>query len=133
MDAARIPGPRLAGVREHLERVNMFLGVALAQTNPAVRFRLSIAAVYSCRAISELMLTAAEKQEVKTFCGSDDKANRDALEQFYYLIERIRIHDFHRFGLTSPWSARAVTSRPPTSPRLWWIGHVSKVGALDTR
>lgn len=100
---------RLAGVREHLERVRLFLGRAHAEINPAVRFRLLLAAVYSCRATTELMLEAAEKQEISTFKTADNKSNRAALEAhiapripFYYLIERIRIHDFHRFGIRPP-------------------------------
>jgi len=65
--------------------------------------------VYSCRAITELMLEAAEMQEVKNLKDPDPKVSRDALEAqlspklpYYALIERIRIHDFHRFGLVPP-------------------------------
>lgn len=101
--------PRLAGVHEHLERVRLFFGMARGEADAATRFRLMIAAVYSCRAITELILEAAEKQELAAFRGRDSKASRDALEAqiaprtpFYYLIERIRIHDFHRFGLAAP-------------------------------
>ena len=100
---------RLAGVREHLERVRMFLGIALVQVHQPTRFRFLLTAVYSCRAITELMLEAAEKQEITTFRAADDKSNRAALEAhispeipFYDLIERIRIHDFHRFGIRPP-------------------------------
>jgi hypothetical protein len=100
---------RLAGVREHLERVRSFLDRAHAEMDPAVRFRLLLAAIYSCRATSELMLEAAEKQEISTFRTADNRSNRAALEAhiapripFYYLIERIRIHDFHRFGIRPP-------------------------------
>jgi hypothetical protein len=100
---------RLAGVREHLERVRLFLGIALVQMHQPTRFRFLLAAVYSCRAITELMLEAAEEQEMSTFRASDNKSNRASLEAhiaprlpFYSLIERIRIHDFHRFGIRPP-------------------------------
>jgi len=55
------------------------------------------------------MLEAAQKQEIGNLQDSDPKVNRDAFETtisrhvpFYLLIERIRIHDFHRFGLVPP-------------------------------
>lgn len=100
---------RLAGVHEHLERVRLFCDRAHAETDSAIRFRLMLAGVYSCRAITELMLEAAEKQEIAAFKTADNKSNRTALEThiapkipFYYLIERIRIHDFHRLGIRPP-------------------------------
>jgi hypothetical protein len=65
-----------------------------------------ILAVYPARAITEIMLEAAKIGEVKGLQDPDPKKNRDAFEQqylvglpHYYLIEKIRIHDFHRFGL----------------------------------
>jgi hypothetical protein len=101
--------PRLRGIHEHLERVRLLFGLAQENTDEANQFRLIVTAIYSCRAISELMLEAAEKQEVKSLKDPDPKSNRDALEDqiapkipFYYLIERIRIHDFHRFGIVPP-------------------------------
>jgi hypothetical protein len=61
-----------------------------------------LAAIYSCRGMTELMLEAAEKQEARGL-------SRDALEDqisptvpYYTLIECIRIHDFHRFGIAPP-------------------------------
>lgn len=101
--------PRVNGVREHLERGQFFLELAGKCKDTKASYRLMLAAVYSCRAIIELMLEAAEKQEVKNLKDPDPKVNRDALESqiapklpYYALIERIRIHDFHRFGLLPP-------------------------------
>lgn len=101
--------PRARGIREHLERAQLFFDLAGKEKDPKVRYRLMLGAVYSCRAITELMLEAAEKQEVKNLKNPDPKKNRDALERqvtsklpYYALLERIRIHDFHRFGLVPP-------------------------------
>jgi len=101
--------PRLQGVCEHLERAQFLFELAQQASDPKTQYRLMITAIYSCRAITELMLEAAEKQEVKNFQDPDPKNSRKALEMqiepelpFYSLIERIRIHDFHRFGLVPP-------------------------------
>ena len=101
--------PRLQGVREHFDRANLFVAQAGGADDSKTKYRLLLAAVYSCRAITELMLEAAEKQQVKLVQSSNPKASRDALEKliapklkYYDLIERVRIHDFHRFGLTPP-------------------------------
>ena len=56
--------PRLCGIHEHLERVQLFFEISKRETDPKVSYRLKLAAIYSCRAIPELMLEAAEKQEV---------------------------------------------------------------------
>ena len=55
------------------------------------------------------MLEAAEQQQLKAFCSADRKASRRMLEEHlapkvpsYHLIEKIRIHDFHRFGCVAP-------------------------------
>ena len=102
-------GPRLRGVLEHLERAQLLFDLANKENEFKTKYRLMVTAIYSCRAITELMLEAAQKQEVKHLKGPDPKINRDLLEahitpkiSYYYLIERIRIHDFHRFGLTPP-------------------------------
>lgn len=101
--------PRLRGIREHLTRAHFFFDLALEQSDETARYRLMLATLYSCRAITELMLEAAEKQEVRGLDGCDAKANRKTFEvqisqvlPYYYLVERIRIHDFHRFGVIPP-------------------------------
>jgi len=95
------PDPRVAGVREHYERMKLLHGLAGTATDPTAKFRLLMASVYSARAIIELHFEAAEQQQLPT--------TRDALKKtlpeklpWFNLIERIRIHDFHRFGLTPP-------------------------------
>ena len=102
--------PRLGGIREHFERVKLFYALAHAIADPKSQFRLKLAAIYSCRAMTELLLEAGEKQEIPSVMNHPDRrARRDAVEEliaprvpFYDLIERIRIHDFHRFGLEPP-------------------------------
>ena len=101
--------PRLQGIREHLERARFFVALAREQKRAEAAYRLRLAAVYSCRAIADLMMEAAEKQEVKALSDPDPKVNRKKLEDdiskrfhYYALLEHIRIHDFHRFGIAPP-------------------------------
>ncbi len=101
--------PRLRGIREHLERAMFLFGLSENEKDIKARYRLMLAAIYSCRAITELMLEAAEKQGIKNLKDPDAKVNRKTLESqlspelpYYPLIEKIRIHDFHRFGLVPP-------------------------------
>jgi hypothetical protein len=100
---------RLQGVREHLERATAFTQTAASAADEKAAFRLRLAAVYSCRAITELMLEMAGKQQLRDPNDPNRRLNREELEALvvpefphYYLIERIRIHDFHRFGLLPP-------------------------------
>ena len=93
--------PRVAGMREHLTRVQMFLGLGRKSTHPDERFRFFIAGIYFARGIVELMFEAADKDQI---CDTRDdlkKALQKKLPKFS-LIEKIRIHDFHRFGLIPP-------------------------------
>ena len=90
--------PRLEGIHEQFERAKLFLDEARKSKDSVDRFRRLVASIYFSRAIVELMLEAADKQEVNK--------NRQGLETIliqklphYLLIERLRIHDFHRFGL----------------------------------
>lgn len=101
--------PRVAGVREHFERACFFASLAGEQREAHAAFRLRLAASYSCRAIVELMLEAAEEGEIGSLTVASSKADRKELERkitpalpYYSLLERIRIHDFHRFGITPP-------------------------------
>lgn len=101
--------PRVQGICEHLERARFFVSLAREQKQAEAAYRLRLAAVYSCRALADLMLEAAEKQEVKALTDPDPKVNRQKLEDeiskklpFYTLLEHIRIHDFHRFGIAPP-------------------------------
>lgn len=94
-------GPRVAGVREHYERVKFFHGLGQRCPGPVGQFRLLLAGLYSAQAVVELMLTAAEKEEVN-LTRENMKAHLRAKIPWFDLIERIRIHDFHRFGLVPP-------------------------------
>lgn len=101
--------PRVQGIREHLERARYFVMLAREQKDAEAAYRLRLAAVYSCRAIADLMLEAACKQEVTALSDPDPKVNRKKLEEdismrlpYYTLLEYIRIHDFHRFGIAPP-------------------------------
>lgn len=99
-------GPRLRGVREHLERVQLLFDVARAHSDEKTRYRLMLAAIYSCRGMTELMLEAAEKQEAKGLSRGALEDQISPMVPYYNLIECIRIHDFHRFGITPPDSGR---------------------------
>ena len=95
------PDPRVSGVQEHYERIQTFLDLVCKSKEPAVIFRLQVASIYFARGIIELMFEAADKDQLN--------ASRDQLKKtfsqklrWYNLIERIRIHDFHRFGLIPP-------------------------------
>jgi len=57
-----------------------------------------IASVYFARAVVELMLQSAE-MEVVTLSRADLEERLIAMLPGYALIEIIRIHDFHRFGV----------------------------------
>jgi len=95
------PDPRVAGVREHYERVRFFRALAARCSDPAGRFRLLLAGVYSARGVVELMFEAADKDELK-WTRDDLKMHFGEDIPWYDLIEKIRIHDFHRFGLIPP-------------------------------
>ena len=101
--------PRVCGIREHLQRARFLVDLARQQQDARSSYRLMLAAVYSCRAIADLMLEAAEKQEINGLCDPNPKVNRRTLEDqissefpYYDLLERVRIHDFHRFGILPP-------------------------------
>jgi hypothetical protein len=94
---------RLLGAREHLERAQLLFDLGRKQEDAKASFRLMLAAIYSCRAMTELMLEAADKQE--TNAGEDRRTVEERISRlvpYYALIERIRIHDFHRFGIVPP-------------------------------
>jgi hypothetical protein len=90
--------PRVEGIREQFERSKLFLKEASASTDRLARFRRLVASIYFARAVVELMLEAADKQEVKKGRKELEKMLKSTLPR-YLLIEKLRIHDFHRFGL----------------------------------
>jgi len=92
------PDPRVAGIKEHYERIRTFLELADNSKDPTVSFRLHIACIYFARAIIELIFEAADKEQISSSCEQLKKTLSEKL-RWYNLIERIRIHDFHRFGI----------------------------------
>ena len=93
--------PRVSGVQEHYERIQTFLDLVCKSKEPTVIFRLQVASIYFARGIIELMFEAADKDQLD---ASRDQLKKTLPEKlrWYNLIERIRIHDFHRFGLIPP-------------------------------
>jgi hypothetical protein len=99
----------MQGILEHIKRAQFFFGLGCQHADTPSSYRLKLAAIYSCRAVVDLMLESAKQGEVKGFDGLDEQARGKALEElisgeipFYSLITRIRIHDFHRFGILPP-------------------------------
>lgn len=87
----------------------MLARLADAATNPADTYRLLLAAIYSVRAVVEIMAEAARMQEMARFKNQNPDNSGVALKTYvatklpyYQLVERIRIHDFHRFGIVPP-------------------------------
>jgi len=104
-------GTARTGLTLDLFNSEMGVGQITAESckKPASRFRNLIAAIYPARAIVELMLEALDKKELTSFQNKDAGKNRGEFENLiapklpqYYLIEKIRIHDFHRFGCLPP-------------------------------
>jgi hypothetical protein len=91
----------VSGVQEHHERIQTFLDLACKSKEPAVIFRLQVASIYFARGIIELMFEAADKGRLNTSRDQLKKILPEKL-RWYNLIEKIRIHDFHRFGLLPP-------------------------------
>ncbi len=101
--------PRTKGMWEQYARVRHFLKLARRCKKPETRFRHLIAAIYPARAITELILHSAVSQELTAFKNKNIQQSRKDCETklaprlpHYYLIEKIRIHDFHRFGCLPP-------------------------------
>jgi hypothetical protein len=67
------------------------------------KFRILLAAAYSCRAIVELMLEeTTPERDALTVDREGLTALFVAKLPYFRLIERVRIHDFHRYGLSPP-------------------------------
>ena len=90
--------PRLVGIQEQFERAELFLSEAESLVDPVARFRHLMAAVYFARAIVELLLEAAVREDVQVARAKLGERLAQILPR-YHLIEEIRIHDFHRFGV----------------------------------
>jgi hypothetical protein len=95
------PDVRVAGVREHYQRVKFFHTVTGTCSDPTGKFRLLLAGIYSARAVIELIFEAADMGQLNR-TRADLKTQLEKQIPWYDLIEKIRIHDFHRFGLVPP-------------------------------
>ena len=92
---------RVLGVQEHYERIQTFLKLACKSEDPIVIFRLQVAGIYFARGIIELIFEVADKEQL-SFSRNQLKETLPEKLRWYNLIEKIRIHDFHRFGLIPP-------------------------------
>lgn len=90
--------PRLAGVREQVARAQLHLSEALASSDGATRFRNIIAAIYPGRAAVEIMREAADQDEL-TINRDELDTQLAAVLPRHELIQVLRFHDFHRFGV----------------------------------
>ena len=105
----KLGDPYILGINEHIDRILLLVNISQEKSDQITNYRLLIYSIYSCRAIVELMLEAASKDELKSGTFDDCNDTRTSLEKwirkhikYYDLIEKIRIHDFHRFGLIPP-------------------------------
>lgn len=114
-DVDILANPRVAAITEHLARVKWFLDIAVKPPDAIASFRLLMAGVYFARGAVEIMLDAAECGELKQFTNpkgqkknyNDAEAQIQPMLPNYELIERIRIHDFHRHGCLPPYPGRS--------------------------
>lgn len=149
VDKWDLPDPRLRGINEQHHRAVWFVNLCAKAGDATALHRLQFAALYPARAIVELMLDAAEAQELRAYRNKDVKKGRKQFEEdltprlkHYGLIERIRIHDFHRSGCVPPDPKRvemffggpmkltaskgaAVLTIPPTGPKATLTGNSS--------
>ncbi len=89
---------RLDGVREQFKRASLFLRQAKDMPAGQDRFRYLIASVYFARAAIEIMLEMAKQGEVRVTREALETQIKERLPR-YDLLYRVRIHDFHRFGV----------------------------------
>ena len=113
----KLLSPRMQGIYEQYRRARHYLQLARRCKKPVSKFTNIITAVYPSRAIIELMLEAADEQEINIPQNNDTKNARCALEStiskiipYCFLVEKIRIHDFHRFGCIPPSKKRTRIS-----------------------
>jgi len=98
--------PRASGIEEHLKRIELLHRLAASQPL-ADRYRLLISALTSCQAIVTIMLEAAMVDEVPVAPSPEGKWQTFKEEirpwfPYFDLVEVVRVHDFHRFGIIPP-------------------------------
>ncbi len=90
--------PRLQGIEEQFERAKLFFNEGVKSTDKLDRFRRFVATIYFAGAIAEIMLDAAKNKEVNVSKKALEKILIAKLPRCMLVI-KLRIHDFHRFGL----------------------------------
>ena len=100
--------PRISGIEEHIIRIKHFIRNAKRSKKQESKFRNLIASIYPARAIVELMFECADKKLINQSREELKKWFEDEVS-YFLLIEKIRIHDFHRFGCLPP-SDKYLTS-----------------------
>lgn len=81
--------------------MKLLFGLAKATEDSVTKFRLMVASIYSARAIVELHYEAADKEQL-AITREGLKSTLKSKLPWFDMIERIRIHDFHRFGVIPP-------------------------------
>ncbi len=93
--------PAIRGILEHHERAYLFAAEAAAAPGPRAAFRHWMASVYSLRAAIELMRETAKRGELHVGIDRLDQLV-DSLMPRSRLIRRLRIRDFHHYGVMGP-------------------------------
>jgi hypothetical protein len=100
-DKLSFQDPRVLGIHEHYERLQMFYDLAIKEPVDIKSFRFLMAAIYSAQSIIEIITESSRKGLLPV---TPEQLEREQFGDFprYSLVEKIRIHDFHRFGLVPP-------------------------------
>ncbi len=93
--------PAIRGILEHHERAYLFAAEAAAAPGPRAAFRHWMASVYSLRAAIELMRETAKRGELHVGIDRLDQLV-DSLMPRSRLIRRLRIREFHHYGVMGP-------------------------------
>ena len=101
--------PFLKPLTEQVRRVELLLTIAQqASTDPVMRHRLLVVAIYPAAAIAQLMID----NPTKVNAGEDDvlKEQLDDSVEYYRLVMKVRLHDFHRTTVMPPTPGRKTMS-----------------------
>jgi hypothetical protein len=93
--------PVVSGILEHYERAYLFASEGAAAPGPRASFRHLMAAVYSLRGAVELMREAADRGELRVGRRQLEQVV-DSLMPRARLVRRLRIRDFHHYGVVGP-------------------------------
>lgn len=97
--------PFLKPLTEQVRRVELLLTIAQqASTNPVIRHRLLVVAVYPAAAIAHLMID----NPTKVNSGEEEVLKKELEDtvRFYRLVMKVRLHDFHRTTVMPPIAGR---------------------------